>query len=231
MNCRPERSEGSAVPVTSHECGAGAPDTQLTFEFNEALLYQQEGNYREALEKLGVVLSRYGPRLNHPELRFIYEDVQQRRAFLSLTLRQFQDAVPLFREILSFEMKNDVRSDALSSLGLCYLELRDWRLAKEYFLQASALGVTSEREKTFHFYLGIAYFYTEDLAAAKREFKICEEHASEYELPALDVYAWLSSVSKRLGEIAESERYAAWLGQFKLPTPRARRTRPREPTA
>jgi hypothetical protein len=81
-------------------------------------------------------------------------------------------------------------------------------LAKDYFLQAGAIGVTKEREKTFHFYLGIAYFYTEALTEAKREFEICEEHATEYQLPSLDVYAWLSRVSKRLGQTAESERYA-----------------------
>jgi tetratricopeptide (TPR) repeat protein len=184
------------------------PDTRLTFEFNGGLLCQEEGNYREALERFSAVLSGHAQRLNRPELRFMYEDIQQRRAFLSVTLRQFQEAIPLLLEILSFDLEKEVRSDALASLGLCYLELREWGLAKDYFLQAKAIGVTKERGKTFHFYLGIAYFYTEALTEAKREFEICEERASEYQLPTLDVYAWLSSVSKQLGETAESERYA-----------------------
>lgn len=111
-------------------------------------------------------------------------------------------------EILSLDLEKQVRSDALASLGRCYFELREWELAKDYFLQARAIGVTKEQEKTFHFYLGIAYFYIESLTEAKREFEICEVHASEYHLPTLDVYAWLSSVSKRLGEMVESERYA-----------------------
>jgi len=184
------------------------PDTRLTFELNGGLLCQQEGNYHEALERFTAVLSGQAQRLNRPELRFMYEDIQQRRAFLSVTLRQFQDAIPLLREILSFDLEKNVRSDALASLGHCYLELREWELAKDYFLQALEIGVTKEREKTFHFYLGIAYFYTEAFAKAKREFEICEEHACEYQLPTFDLYGWLSSVSKRLGETAESERYA-----------------------
>jgi tetratricopeptide (TPR) repeat protein len=184
------------------------PDTRLTFELNGGLLCQQEGNYHEALERFTAVLSGQAQRLNRPELRFIYEDIQQRRAFLSVTLRQFQDAIPLLREILFFDLEKNVRSDALASLGHCYLELREWELAKDYFLQAKAIGVTKEREKTFHFYLGIAYFYTEALAEAKREFEICEAHAGEYQLPTFDLYGWLSSVSKRLGETVESERYA-----------------------
>jgi len=184
------------------------PDIRLTFEFNGGLLCQQEGNYREALEKFSAVLSGHAERLSRPELRFMYEDIQQRRAFLSVTLCQFQDAVRLLQEILSFDLQADVRSDALASLALCYLELQEWELAKNSLLQARAIGVTKEREKTFHLYLGIAYFYTESLTEAKREFEICEEHAIEYQLPTVDVYAWLSSVFKRLGEMAESERYA-----------------------
>jgi tetratricopeptide (TPR) repeat protein len=184
------------------------PEIRLTVEFNEGLLLEQEGKYRAAFERLNAVLSGHAERLRRPELRFMYEDIQQRRAFLSVTLSQFQDSIPLLREILSFDLEKEVRSDAVASLGRCYLELREWEFAKDYFLQAKAIGVTKEREKTFHFYLGIAYFYMEALVEAKREFQICEEHASEYQLPTFDVYAWLSSISKRLGQIAESERYA-----------------------
>ena len=184
------------------------PDIRLTVEFNEGLLFQQEGKYREAFERFSTLLSGHAEKFRRPELRFMYEDIQQRRAFLSVTLSQFRGSIPLLQEILSFDLEKEVRSDALAGLGRCYLELREWELAKNYFLQARTIGVTKEREKTFHFFLGIAYFYTDALAEAKREFKICEEHASDYELPILDVYQWLSSVSKRLGQMAEAERYA-----------------------
>jgi hypothetical protein len=43
---------------------------------------------------------------------------------------------------------------------------------------------------------------------AKREFLQCEKLAMVYQLPVVDVYAWLSTVFKRLGEASESERYA-----------------------
>lgn len=184
------------------------PDTRLSCEFHGALLYQREGNYREAFKRLSAVVSRYAQRLTRAELRFMYEDIQQRRAFLSVTLSQFQDAIPLLREIVSFDLEKELRSEALGSLARCYLEMREWELAKDYFLQANAMGVTKEHEKTFHFYLGIAYFYTEAFIEAKREFEICEQRADEYQLPILDVYDWLSAVSKRLGETAASERYA-----------------------
>jgi tetratricopeptide (TPR) repeat protein len=70
------------------------PETRMTVEFSEALLSQQEGSYREALKRFTAVLSSHAERLSRPELRFMYEDIQQRRAFLSVTLSQFQDSIP-----------------------------------------------------------------------------------------------------------------------------------------
>lgn len=183
-------------------------DTKLSFEFHQGLLYQHEGEYLKALEVFERLLLHYEESLTRPEVRFMYEEIQQRRAFLSVTLERFKDAVPLLREILSFDLEKEIRSAALSKLGLCYLEMKDWWPARDYFLQARAAGLTKNAEKAFHFYLGIAYFYTHSPQEAKEEFQICESRVSEYELPLLDIYQWLASTCKVLGEVAESERYA-----------------------
>lgn len=183
-------------------------DTKLTFEFHQGLLYQHEGEYLKALEVFEGLLLHYGESLTRPEVRFMYEDIQQRRAFLSVTLERFKGAIPLLMEILSFDLEKEIRSEALAKLGLCYLQIEDWSAARDYLLKARAAGLTKNAEKTFHFYLGIAYFYTHSPEEAKEEFQICESRASEYELPLLDVYQWLASTCKVLGEVAESERYA-----------------------
>lgn len=183
------------------------PDTRLAFDFHEGLLCQQEGNYDGAFQKLTSLLLNYPHKLKQPELRYMYEDIQQRRAFLSVTLGQFRSAVPLFNEILCFDLEHNVRSDALASLGRCYLEAGEWMPAKSFLLEAQTLGLTDDRERQFHFFLGIAYFYTGALAEAKREFKICEERVAEYHLPISDLYDWLSKICEQLGEKAESERY------------------------
>jgi len=138
----------------------------------------------------------------------MYEDIQQRRAFLSVTLSRFQDAVPLLKESLSFDLDEEVRRKAFSSLGLCYLELKLYELAREYLLQAIELGLTTEWKGTAHFYLGIAYFYTDMVREAKREFLLCEQLATIYQLPIVDIFGWLSSICKRLGETSEAECYA-----------------------
>lgn len=183
-------------------------DTKLSFEFHRGLLYQHEGEYLKALEVFETLLSHYGQNFTRSELRFMYEAIQRRRAFLSVTLERFRDAIPLLREILSFDLEQEIRSEALAKLGLCYLEMKDWSAARDYLLQARSAGVTKNAEKTFHFYLGIAYFYTHSPEEAKQEFQICESRAIEYELPLLNIYRWLASTCKLLGEVAESERYA-----------------------
>jgi tetratricopeptide (TPR) repeat protein len=138
----------------------------------------------------------------------MYEDIQQRRAFLSVTLGGFQDAIPLLGEILSFDLGRELRSEALASLGLCHSELKNYNLARDYFLEAITLGLTREWLGRAHFHLGVAYFYTDMLPEAKREFLQCEKLAMAHQLPVVDIYAWLSIIFKRLGEISESERYA-----------------------
>ncbi|HJT01340.1 MAG TPA: tetratricopeptide repeat protein [Terriglobales bacterium] len=182
-------------------------DTKLSFEFHQGLLYQHEDEYLKALEVFETLLLHYGQSLTRSELRFMYEAIQRRRAFLSVTLERFKDAIPLLKEILSFDLENEIRSEALAKLGLCHLELKDWSVARDYLLQARAAGVTKDAEKTLHFYLGIAYFYTHSPQEAKEQFQICESRATEYELPLLNVYQWLASTCKLLGEVAESERY------------------------
>ena len=188
--------------------GHGDPSSQVSFDFGLALLFQREARYAEALDGFSATLFRHSQQLKRPELRFMYEDIQQRRAFLSVTVSRFQDAIPLLKESLSFDLDNKLRSGALASLGLCYLELKDYENSRDQFLGAIALGLTREWEGKAHFYLGIDYFYTDMVREAKREFLLCEQLAAIHQLPIVNVYGWLSSICKRLGEASESQRYS-----------------------
>ena len=184
------------------------PDAKVSFDFGSGLLFQREGKYPEALEKFTATLSAHSQQLRRSKLRFLYEDIQQRRAFLSVTLSKFRDAIPLLSEILSFNLNKEVRSKAIASLGLCCLELKDYALSRDYFLESIALGLTREWEGKTHFYLGMAYYYTDMVQEAKREFLQCEQLATVHQLPIVDIYGWLSTICKRIGETSESERYS-----------------------
>ncbi len=188
--------------------GGGDPFAQVSFDFGAGLLFQREGNYAEALDRFSSALSTHSQQFKRPEMRFMYEDIQQRRAFLSVTLSRFENAIPLLREALSFDLDKELRSNTIASLGLCFLELKEYEHSRDQFLEAVALGLTREWGGKAHFYLGIAYFYTDMVGEAKREFLLCEQLAAIHQLPIVDIYGWLSSICKRLGEASESERFA-----------------------
>ena len=153
-------------------------------------------------------LLRHAEQLTLPQFRFIYEDIQQHRAFELFRLHQFQDAVPVFRECLLFEMKPEDRSSALANLGICYAKLKKYEHTREYLCQASKMGIPREWEGHVHFYLAFTYaHFAFACGSPSGSFNFAEEHAIEYQFPLDQIYAWLSRICKELGEIAESERY------------------------
>lgn len=183
-------------------------DTQLSAQYHQALFTEREGKQSQALQEFDTILKTYPELSERLETRFIFEELQQHRAFLLFHLFRFEEAASLFKDVLRFELEKDIRSDALAASGVCHLELEQWDQAKDRLLEAKAAGITKKWEGKFHFYLGIAYYYTDLYREAKSEFKLCEERAIQYQLPTLDIYRWLAAISKALGETIETERYA-----------------------
>ena len=183
------------------------PGLRLQFDFIDGLLHHQEKHLAAALLQLTETLSRHSEQLQHPEARFIYEDIQQYRGYELFHLKKFDEAVPVLEECLSFGVKPETKSVILSNLGICYSELRDFHSAKDVLEQACNIGLAKRWEGAVHFHLAIAYAYLEMLKESKRELKICEERAAEFNAPIGAVYGWLSRVCKRLGEKTESEYY------------------------
>jgi tetratricopeptide (TPR) repeat protein len=184
------------------------PDIRLQFDYIDGSMYHQEQHFSEAFKRLTAVLSNHGERLSHQHFRITYEDIQQHRAFELFRLGRFQEAVPLFKECLSFDMRPTDRSGALANLGICCVKLKKYDEAKDWLLQALKMGVTKEWEGHVHFYLAFTYAQLQLLRESKREFQVCEKRAAEYELPLQQLYKWLSKICRLLGEKKESERYA-----------------------
>lgn len=195
-----------SLSVALHE-DPESPETKVTYDFMQGLIYLGEKNHKAAFETFTSGLSKHHTILKTPEFRFMYEDVQQRRAFLAVTLEQFETAIPLLKESLSFGLEESVRGDALAGLGLCYLECRDFEAAKENLVASLEHGL-EEYAHQIHFYLGIAFYHCQMPHEAKREFLKCEEDSYQDGPPLRNVYGWLSSTCKMLGQTAESERYS-----------------------
>jgi tetratricopeptide (TPR) repeat protein len=186
----------------------GNEEIQLQANYIGAAIYHQEQQFEEAYTRMTRILSQYSSLLSHPNLRFIYEDIQQYRAFELVQLLRFEEALPLLHDILAFEMKPDDKKTAIANLGICYSRVGKYEQAVDYLLEALRLGLPSDWEGQARCQLGIAYAHLRLLREAKLELLICVERASAYQLPLATVYGWLSRVCRGLGQTNEAERYA-----------------------
>lgn len=179
------------------------PDTRLQSDYIGAVLYDEEDNPGEALAAFSTLLSRYASRLAEPECKFIYQDIQLRRAFELSKLSKFREAISIFQACLAFDLTPQLRSGALANLGICYSQIKDRDAAKRYLVQASQSGLSEEWAPEVHFHLGLTYANLERLEDSKREFLICEQLC-----PDPVVYAWLARICELLGQDSEAVQYA-----------------------
>jgi tetratricopeptide (TPR) repeat protein len=197
------RQLASALEQSPHD-----PYIRLGYDFIGGSLLDQEGNPEQAFLKLSDALRKNSEILAEPNARFIYENIQLRRALDAASMGNFEVAFPILNECLAFSLEPEDRSNVLSDLGRCYSELKEYESARASFLQACKIGLTKQSERDVHLYLAIASAHLKLFDEAKREFQVCEERAVMYGLDIEKIYEWLSWVCKGLGEKSESEKYA-----------------------
>jgi tetratricopeptide (TPR) repeat protein len=184
------------------------PDITFQSESLDALFYHEERNLDEAFRRNTALLSKYAQHLQLTELRFIYEDIQQRRGFELVQLLRFEEAIPIFRECLSFKMQPEDSGEVLTYLGICYSRLKRYEEARDCFLDAFEVGLVNQTHGLVHFQLGIVYYHLGLFRKSKQELQLAEQHPNESKFPLKKLYRWLSSVCRVLGVTAEAEGYA-----------------------
>jgi tetratricopeptide (TPR) repeat protein len=192
-----------------------APDdwsTQMQAAFLAGDLSDDEGNPEQACEQLTEALAKYADVIRATDhLRPIYEAAQLRRGLALHRIRCHEDAIPILKETLAFELNGHNRSIVLFKLGVSCSELKMWPEAESYLEQALTPELPNDLVWQAHYGLGMVYAYERLLEEAKREFQICEQHAPELAaggLSLITIYDWLSRISKALGQRADAERYA-----------------------
>ena len=185
-------------------------DTDIRFqsEHLDALLYHEEQDVEEAFKRMTALLSEHFQRMKLPEARPVYEDIQVRRGFELVQLLRFEEAVPIFKECLSFYLESEDRAEVLADLGICYSHLKRYEEARDCFLQAREVGLLERTQGRVHVQFGIVYFHLNLLRESKQEFQLAEREPNESQFPMKSVYGWLAAVCRRLGEKIESEEYA-----------------------
>jgi tetratricopeptide (TPR) repeat protein len=75
---------------------------RLNSEFCESTLLVQEGRWEEGLSAFAAMLDWHSEAFKDSEYRYLYEDVQCRRASTLVLLSRFKEALPILKEALSF---------------------------------------------------------------------------------------------------------------------------------
>jgi len=191
-----------------------APDNaevRLNFDQQEAYFLIARGDVSEGLHKLDHLLKRHQYIEHDPSYRYLWEDIQQRRAFALVDLGRPMEALPLLKEAVSFAL-DEPRDVQLVNLylGTCHYELGQYDLAKEQFLKVIQLDQDNELQAEARYRLAAIYFREGALAQAKLQLEEVVSvfgTRSEPKRHRKGIYELISKTCHHLGEEDSARTY------------------------
>jgi tetratricopeptide (TPR) repeat protein len=183
---------------------------RLNAEFCEPTLLIQEGRYEEGLATFAAMLHRHSEAFKDAEHRYLYEDIQCRRALALFGLSRYKDALPILREAVSFSFNQATDEQQVHfALGVCLEDANDTEAAKQEFICAVGFGLKNDVEERTLWRLGILHYKAGALAQAKQQLEtILRDFPSQSSaVPRKQVYEALSQTYRYLGDEANAELY------------------------
>lgn len=185
---------------------------RLNAEFCEPTLLMQEGKYEDGLSGFAAMLNRNREALKDPEHRYLYEDIQCRRALTLVGLSRYKEALPILREAASFSFDQVADEQQVHfALGVCLEDTNDPEAAKQQFTNVISYGLNNDIEERALYRLAILYFKAGALAQAKQQLETILSRESEDQAPAVprkQVYQGLARTYHSLGDSANANHYA-----------------------
>lgn len=184
---------------------------RLNAEFCEPTFLVDEGRYEEALAAFASMLDRHAADFKRPDHRYLYEDIQCRRASVFVILSRFKEALPLLREAASFSFSDPGTEQRVHfELGICLQDSNETEAAKQEFLKVVRFGLRSEFEEQALYFLGRIYYLNGALAQAKHQLEtILRDFPGESTtIPRKVIYQSLSRISGYLNDHPNEKLYA-----------------------
>ena len=183
---------------------------RLNVEFCEPTLLTLEGRYEEGISAFAAMLDRHCETLKEPQFRYLYEDIQCRRALALVSISRFKEALPILREDISFsfdEAADDQRTHF--SLGVCLEETNDPEAAKQEFIRVVGFGLKNDVEERALYRVAILHYRTGALAQAKQQLEtILRDFPNQSPaVPRKQVYEGLARTYRYLGDKANEKLY------------------------
>lgn len=187
-------------------------DVRLLLDYQRACILIAQGKMDAGLQKFSFVLREHGRVSQDISLRYLYEDIQQRRAFALVNRGRFVNALPILQECVSFSFdKQKDKQLVLLYLGTCHYELGQYALAKDRLEELIRYGLNNKLETEACYRLAAVHFREGALAQAKLRLEevVCSfQTAAEPAISRRDVYELLSKTCKFLGEVENANHYS-----------------------
>jgi pentatricopeptide repeat protein len=182
-------------------------EVRLNAEFCEPCLLIQEDKQEEGLSAFAAMLQRNSETLRDDRFRYLYEDIQCRRAFALIDLSRFKDALPILREAVSFSF-DEVTDDQKTHfwLGVCLEETNDTGAATQEFVRVVSFGLRNDLEERARYRVALLYFKARAFAQARMHLEmILRDYPDGGVVSRKHVYEQLSHTCRHLGD-SEYER-------------------------
>jgi tetratricopeptide (TPR) repeat protein len=208
--CRLSRLADAERALDQARTAARVPSVFVVVDFLAACLADQQGKSTKALVLFERALQKHGELLKTSEYRDLFEDIQQRRAFILLRSKRNSEALLLLEEATSFTtLSAEDQQEIRLCLGICYAELHKNDLAKQELLRAIDCRLANDTEVHARYRLGLLYFADHAFAQAKHQLEaILEGHPGDIlNLPRKYIYEQLSTTCHYLGDEELAKRY------------------------
>jgi tetratricopeptide (TPR) repeat protein len=186
-------------------------EIRLNAEFCEPCLLGLEGRLGESAAAFAAILDRHGGALKEGRFRYLYEDIQSRRAWTLFSLSRLTEALPVLKEAASFSIEDPTDAQRIHfALGACYSEINDEEAAKQEFFGAVGLNLKNDLEERARYRLARLLVKSGGFAQARVQLEaIVQEYRNRApEVPQAYVYELLSQVHSNLGDAAAAKRFS-----------------------
>jgi tetratricopeptide (TPR) repeat protein len=185
-------------------------EIRLNTEFSAACLSVQEKKLEEGAAAFASMLQRHSEALKEQRFRYLYEDIQCRRALALVELEKFTEALPILRQAVSFSFDKAADEQRMHFwLGVCLDEARDAESARREFDRVIGFGLANDLEEHARYRLAKICFIARGFAQARQQLEtIVRNHPDgRFVVAPKDVYQGLSQISLQLGDTANAEFY------------------------
>lgn len=184
-------------------------EVRLNAEFCEPCLLIQEGKREEGVTAFATMLQRHSEAFKEDRFRYLYEDIQCRRALVLVGLSRFKEALPILKEAVYFSFDEPAdRQRVHFALGVCLEETNDTDAARNEFVRVAGFGLKNDLEERARYHIARFCFTARAFAQARQQLEIIlRDYPDGGVVSRKYVYEQLSHTCRHLGDKSNAKRY------------------------